>query len=434
MKHFLPALLAAFLLGFHGVAFAAISQQAHAQSTQFLESGKAQDAFALLQAEQKTGAQEWFLYGTAAHRSGHLDEAEQAYRTVLRLDPSSGRAKLELATVLSDKQQWTESRRLLLDVKAENPPERVRQNIDRYLAVIDQSVEAYSTWRVNASAGLIYDSNVNNATTAQTVTMFGLPFTLSDDARAQSDMAYTLRAEIDNVLRLSDRTSWQSNFSLAWTDYFRLNRFDVLQLSASTGPVFQLNPKTTVSLPFTADLVTYTDKGEAYSASVGFAPQFRYQATEKVALNLESNFNWKHFIGNGDRDTLSYSVSPGLDFRTCGQGSFRFGGTLGREDSGIDTYSNDLWALNASLFCPLGSDMAISIYGSYGESDYDAREVAYTEARHNKKTTVGASLQYAHKKSGVDGALGVTYTQNDSNLTLYGYEKWQVSASVKKKW
>lgn len=434
MKHSLGFLLPLSLLAGFSAAQAAIPSQVELQATQLLDSGNAQDAYSLLSAEQKTNAQDWFLYGTAAHRSGHLDQAEQAYRTVLRLDPYSGRAKLELATVLSDKQEWTESRRLLLDVKAENPPERVRQNIDRYLAVIDQSEGAYSTWRVNASAGLTYDSNVNNSTTATSVTMFGLPFTLSDDARAQSDMAYTMRAEIDNVLRLSDKTSWQSNFSLAWTDYFRLNQFDMLQLSASSGPVFQVNPKTTVSLPFTADLVTYTDKGEAYSASVGVAPQLRYQATEKVVLNLESNINWKHFIGNSDRDTLSYSLSPGVDIRTCGQGSFRFGGTLGREDSGIDTYSNNNWALNASLFCQLGSNMAFSIYGSYGESDYDAREAAYTEARHDKKTTVGASLQYAHKPSGLDGSLGVTYTHNDSKLTLYGYDKWQVSASVKKKW
>lgn len=415
-------------------AHAAASPQIEAQSTQLLETGNARAAFDLLAKEQKTDAQDWFLYGMAAHQAGQFDEAESAYRTVLRLDPSSSRAKLELGTVLSDKGNWPESRRLLLDVKAENPPERVRQNIDRYLAVIDKKEGEYSTWRVTASAGIMYDSNVNNGTSANTVTMFGLPFTLSDDAKVQADFAYTMRFEADHVARLSERTSWQSNFSFNWTDYVKHNQFDVLQLSAYTGPVFQLNPKTVFSLPVTADLAAYTDKGDIYSTSVGVAPQVRYQATEKLALSLESNINWKHFIGNSDRNTLSYSLAPALDFKTCGQGSFRFGGSVGREDSGVDTYSNDNWGLNTSLFCPLGADLAFSIYGSYGETTYDAKEAAYTVARHDKKATVGANLQYAHKLSGLDGSLGVSYTHNESNLELYEFNKVQVSASVKKKW
>lgn len=434
MKHLLTALLSIVLLTGASVAQAAISPQVERQATQLLDSGNTRSAYELLAAQPKTSPQDWFLYGMAAHRAGQLGEAERAYRTVLRLDPSSGRAKLELATVLSGKREWAESRRLLLDVKAENPPDRVRQNIDRYLAVIDQNEGAYSNWRVRASAGVLYDSNVNNGPTVNTITMFGLPFTLGADAKAQADMAYTMHFGADHVTRLSATTRWQSNFSFNWTDYFTEDRFDALQLSASSGPVFQIDPQTIFSLPLTAELVTYTDQGKAYSASVGVAPQMRYQATEKVALNLESTINWKHFIGNSARDTLSYSLAPGVDFRTCGQGSFRFGGSLGREDSGIDTYSNDNWALNASVFCPLGSNMAFSVYGSYGGSAYDGREAAYTQTRSDRKTTVGGNLRYAHKPTGLDGSLGVSYTHNDSNLPIYGYDKWQVSASVRKKW
>lgn len=178
--------------------------------------------------------------------------------------------------------------------------------------------------------------------------------------------------------------------------------------------------------------MAYTDRGEFYSASVGVAPQLRHQLNKTVAPNLNGNVNWKHFINNSDRNTLSYSISPGIDIQTCGKGTFRFGGTLGREDSGIDTYSNDNWALNTSLFCTLGSNTAFSIYGSYGESNYDKREIAYTEKRSDQKTTVGGNVQYAHQPTGLDTSLGISYTHNNSNLTLHEYEKIQATFSVRK--
>ena len=433
MNRFTSILAIILLVGGVSATHAAISPEVEGQSVRLLEAGNPQAAFELLRTQEKTSAQDWFLYGMTAHKSDNLDEAERAYRTVLRLNPSSSRSKLELATVLSGKGEWSESKRLLLDVKAENPPDRVRQNIDRYLAVINEREGEYAGWRVRASAGALYDSNVNNATISDTVTMFGLPFTLSEDAKAQSDWAYTLQFEADNVTSISSILDWQTSFAVNWTDYHAMDPYDVLQLSASTGPVFKINPQTIFSLPFTADAISYTDRGDFYSTSIGVAPQLRHQLNETVALNLNGNVNWKHFIDNDDRDTLSYSVAPGIDVRSCGQGTFRFGGTVGREDSGIDVYSNHNWGLNASIFCPLGSEMAVSLYGSYGESDYDEREVAYTETRKDEKTTIGGNLQYAHQASGWDAILGLTYTHNNSNLTLYEYEKIQATASVRKK-
>ncbi|MCP4124315.1 MAG: DUF560 domain-containing protein [Bacteroidetes bacterium] len=439
MTHFPKIILFVISLLTPIMAHAAIPSLIQQKSEDLLEQGRSQSAYDLLRSHTKSTPQDWFLYAMAAHKTEKLDEAEQAYRTVLQLDPSSGRAKLELANVLADKGDWSASKRLLLDVKAENPPDRVRQNIDRYLALINNREGEYAGWRVRTSAGVLYDSNVNNATTADTVTMFGLPFVLSDDAKAQSDMAYLLRFEAGHLGRISPNLAWQSNVTFSWTDYFELNAFDVLQLSASTGPVFQLDPQTILSIPVLAQTNSYTDTVTAinesafYSSSIGVAPQLRHQLSEELALNFNSNINWKHFIGNHERDTFSYSIAPGADIRTCGQGIFRFGGTLGRENSGINTYSNDNWGMNASIFCPLGSNVAFSIYGSYGESEYDEREAAYTETRSDKRTTVGGNLQYAHQPSGLDAILGLIFIHNGSNLTLYEYEKIQTTFSLRKK-
>lgn len=418
-------------------ANASIRNDVAQKSIQLMDSGNPRAAYNLLAAEPKTMPQDWFLYGMAAKNAGNMFEYRNAMREVITLDPNrAGRAKLELAQALYALESPDDAERLLREVKAENPPQLVRQNIDRFLAIIGDKgchTNGNQRWCVTGNASVMYDSNVNNATTSKTVTLFGLPFKLSKDARAQSDIAYRLSARIDHIVTVNDKMAWQSDLGLYWTDYFKLNRFDVLQFTASTGPVFQLDEKTILSLPVTAEAVSYTDQGDFYSLSLGFAPQLRHKLNETVSLNLGAKINWKRFIDNIARDTTSYSIAPGIDIRTCGQGTFRIGGTLGRDDSGIDIYSNDNWELNTSIYCPVGANTVASLYASYGESRYDVRESAYAVKRHDKRTVIGGTMQYAHQPSGFDGIFNVTYTHNGSNLTLYGYDKWQVTGTLRKK-
>jgi len=418
-------------------AFSAISNSANNQAIQLLDQNKAHDAYLLLNKQKKSSPQDWFLFGLAAKQSGDLLAAKHAMQKVIRLDPArSHRAKLELATAQFALEQTDDARRLLNEVKADNPPNNVRQNIDRFLSLIGDKhcrTEGNQRWCANASASVIYDSNVNNATTADTVTMFGLPFTLSDDAKAQSDTAIRVGANFDHIITIDDKTAWQSGFSINFTDYSTLDRYDVVQLLASTGAVFQINQQTLFSLPITAEAVAYTDRGEFYSTSIGIAPQLRYKLDEKTSLNLNASLSRKHFIDNGGRDTTSFAFNPSVDIQTCGQGTFRFGGGIGRDNSGIDIYSNDNWQLNASLFCSLGEGFALSVFGSYAQSDYDEREAAFAEAREDNTRTIGANLRYENAENGWEITVGGTFTENDSNLTLYSYDKFQGTLSARKK-
>jgi len=427
-----------FSLGFTCIfitqSFAAISPDIEQRSVELLESGKPVAAYELLTQQNKTTAHDWFLYGMAAHKSGSFQIAEEAYREVLRLEPNSQRAKLELASVIAENQNWSEARRLLQEVKATNPPATVVQNIDRFLSVINEREAEYSQWRVRASAGVIYDSNVNSATSADVVTLFGLPFTLSEDAKAQSDVAYTLRYEADRIDRVNDRVSWQSNFSVNWTDYAELDRFDTLQLLASTGPVFQINSNTIFSLPISSDLVVFTDEGDIYSNSIGIAPQLRHKLSDEVTLNLNGSVSHRFYEDNSERNTTSYSFSPGLDFLSgCGAETFRVGASFGRDNSGIGIYSNDNWGLNASIFCPIRENTAVSLFASIRQADYDEREFAHPVPRADETRSIGMSIQHADQNSGLDFIGSATYTENESNLGIYTYDRFQGSLTVRKK-
>jgi len=64
-------------------------------------------------------------------------------------------------------------------------PEADRLLAHQYLSRIARE----RPWRVDASLSVAPDSNVNGATDARNVQIFGLPFTLSDEARRQAGVA-----------------------------------------------------------------------------------------------------------------------------------------------------------------------------------------------------------------------------------------------------
>ncbi len=56
-----------------------------------------------------------------------------------------------------------------------------------FLAVIDKGIQ--KAWSFSFGLGYEYDSNVNAGPGVDTILMYNLPFTLSDDAKGNSDYA-----------------------------------------------------------------------------------------------------------------------------------------------------------------------------------------------------------------------------------------------------
>jgi outer membrane protein len=405
------------------------------QVTAMLDAGQGREAYKLLVSgfdQVSAEAQDWFLLGMTARAAGDLATAEKAFAKVIIISPASaGRSKLELAQMYYNNGNYGAARRLLLEVRAENPPPQVRQNIDRYLALMGEKPQEEDTLKLRASAGVTYDSNVNQATKKDTVTMFGLPFTLSDDAKAQDDFYATMRFELDHVVRVNDRMDWQSGLSVARREYFKLNQYDSFTLEASTGPVFKLGEATLLSLPASVEMMRYDNGDDLYSIVAGVTPQLRTRLSEKASLTLAGNVAHKWFYNNSDRNTWMFDASPSVDFQV-GEGNFRLGASLGRDKSDVDTASNWRAGLNASLNQPLGENIAGSVWASFMHSEYDAKEAAYTEAREDDRLSAGFDLRYALKEPGLDLILSGSVTRNNSNLKLYEYNQFQTTFTIAK--
>jgi outer membrane protein len=423
-------------------ALAAVDRGTEQRANQLLSMGKPLEVVQLLRPRigSSDSAQTWFLMGKASEQIGDLNGAAVAYRQVLARDPNAQRVKLDLARVLAARNQGDDAsnaERLLREVRATNPPAQVAANIDRFLSMMQNRDAVGSAWRARATVGAGYDSNVNQATSAREVRLFGLPFTLSRDARKMGSAYMFFKGELDHIYRFNREFAWTSNLTFGARRNFNVQNFDSYTINAATGPVWQPGDKTTVLLPVFVNVMRYENErlkaGQRfYSNEFGIAPQVRYALTDAISANLTTSIARKHLFESQDRNSTVVNVSPGFDFRTASFGTFTVGASFGREISRQSTSSNRSIGGNLGWQYAFSNKLVGSVYGQYADSRYDAQEAAYDEKRRDKRTTLGLDLIYTWDWIGADILLSYAHTRNVSNIPLYSYTKDTASLAVRK--
>jgi outer membrane protein len=142
-----------------------------------------------------------FLSGYMASQTNELKTAESEFRAVLRDRPDMTRARLELASVLMrrGKTAAADHHYRLAEEDADLPPE-----IEQTIRQVRGYIRSKRNWTFNVTVGLAPDSNINSATDAQTVAIYGTPFTLDRAARRKSGVGQTVGANGSVRLRLKD--------------------------------------------------------------------------------------------------------------------------------------------------------------------------------------------------------------------------------------
>lgn len=204
-------------------------------------------ALAAVRLPRSPGGAAW----TSQARRRLYDEAAGAFRRILEHRPDLPRPRLELARALFERGRCTEppddlvehlfgddcdaARHHFRRVLSGELPEPVIGNVNRYLVAI----RARKRLSGHFQAALAPDSNVNAATHARTVRIFGLPFELDEDARASSGIGLSLSAAGEFQHPLSTNRDMQARLRLGAGLYRREyggSRFDDMTVTAHAGP------------------------------------------------------------------------------------------------------------------------------------------------------------------------------------------------------
>lgn len=157
-----------------------------------VQSGKADEAFELLQAQSaEYGGDPEFdlLLGMTANQAGHPDQALFALERVLIAQPQNHRARLELARAYLTLGDYDSARREFSTLFADHPQADISSDAERLSAEINRQDKGQQT-RQRAYLDLKFgsDSNVNSATSAASVTLpGGQVILLNDESRERDD-------------------------------------------------------------------------------------------------------------------------------------------------------------------------------------------------------------------------------------------------------
>lgn len=416
------------------------------QAEQLLAADQAGQALGFLEAAhnpQTATTQEFFLLGISAKFSGNLAKAERYFRSALAREPGAGRIRLELAEVLFRQGKFGDSRSELVTVRGMNPPEQVRQNIDVFIAQVEAAKAdpnrvaqgPKKNWSAYITAGFTSDSNVNAGPDTDTVFLYGLPFTLSSSAQETKDTAFFLRAGINHQAQLDNGVLWRSSANIGVTRYFESSAYNTTSLNLSSGPAFPIGERGGLSFPITYEVQRYDEQGSWYSQSWGIAPRFQYALQDNLQFYLDTSITRKRFNGASNRDLTAYTFNPSLNFQPHENGNIAVGLQYGRENSGLDIYSNTVRGAYLGyqhVFREKG--VQASITASYTNTRFDGIQAAYTEARHDVSRRISFSISYAVPNFESVSIVGTaSYQDNHSNLPINTYERTQFSLSFTKR-
>jgi tetratricopeptide (TPR) repeat protein len=349
-------------------------------------------------------------------------DAAIEFRALLDEKPDAARVRLELARVLALMGDEGGARRQLRQAQSAGLPPDVATVVDQFANALR------STRRFGGSleVSLAPDTNINRATSAQTLDTIIAPLQLSRDAREQSGLGLKLggqgyvRLPVEKSVALLGRAS-------AGGTLYRQDQFDDISTSLAAGPEITLGR-------------------DRLRPSFGLG--WRYYGGDFYARTQSAGIEWMHVVGRrGQIETdfsaarARYALNP-LQDGSIYDGSVaierafnpRTGGSITlsanrqtAQDPGYATASGGVSAL-------LWRDIKWStVYGTatYRHLDSDARLFLYPKSRSDVYYRLGLGVAFRKLAyAGLAPIIRAGFERNRSTVGIYDYRRLSVDVGV----
>lgn len=393
-----------------------------------------------------------FKQGMEALEDDRLKSAMEAFHSILSNQPALHRARLELAVAYYKAFQYEEAQKLAQTVLDDphTPPE-VRVTVLAFLAQVKKDQEAFTQrheFKPSFALGYMYDSNVNVGPSSDIVQIDGGTLTLipgsterSDDASVMA-LGFTHRYQPGKTFEFGERTAvflWQTEAGLYHREYSSEDEFNLSVLSLSTGPAWVVLRHWRANLALRGEYVWLSNSELALLTSINPAVTWQFQDGE---LTLDATVTDRDYEdgrpsilgGDGGREGTYMAVGPSLGhYFNKRKVAAQIGVRAVDFDAEEDRYSYDGYELYAGVNVKTWEGG--SVYGrvSYRDVEYDGVEPFFGIARDEDEQRYALGVRHEFKDGYLNKwSLGGSfqYTENDSNLSLYDYDREQVMVNL----
>ena len=373
-----------------------------------------------------------YALATAAIDSGRYGDAVIALQRVLAVQPGNAAARAELARAYALAGDIDTARQEFATV-VDDPslPDPVRQRFTGFVRQFDEQIAGGgSNVSGYVDARLGHDSNINAATdlTQVTIPLFSFlgPGQLGPGAVAQDDEYYELSAGVSAVTAISRQDRLFGSLLGSWHDNFEGAAFDTASLTGTAGYAHSFANRDVVSLSAQAQRFWLDDNG--YRNSIGAVAQYTKVLPRGRALTLSAQYNRLDFDGQPNLDADRYAVAVGYVTQNLSANV-----SAGKEETRLaagDAFSN--WFANASLGGEYPVSERIAVQGGIGFDmrRYDAPDALFLVERADERLDAQLGLKLAITDA-IYFQPRATYTRNWSNIALYDYDRYTLTAGVR---
>ncbi|TPG20503.1 DUF560 domain-containing protein [Sphingomonas koreensis] len=360
-----------------------------------------------------------FLAGYVAEQTGDYGHAASYYRTILADDPRQTGVRLELAkTMLALHQPQAADRQFRIAAQDDQLPPEVLRTI----RTVRDTIRAARPWQIDVSFGLAPDSNINSATSADSVTVLfagtPIPLQLDDRARARSGVGETGRLSARLRLPVAGKLSALVDLDAAGTNYPG-DDFDDFTIQGATGADYAVSDRASVSLEGVAAQRWYG--GNVVSRQVGVKGGAQRLIGAKRQIGLQIDVRHTDALFNHGYDgwqgglyaTYEQALSPAV---VISASPF-----IRRDWLDERAYSNTEIGANVGIGgeLPKGLDFGLSAGGS--RAVYDA-PIAFFDSHPRKDWRLVARATLGDRKIrilGLSPQVSWSFTRIASSIGLY---------------
>lgn len=385
-----------------------------------------------------------FEQGMEALEDDRLQSAMRAFQSILSQQPGLHRARLELALAYYKALQYEEARRHAQQVldDPQTPPE-VRVTVLAFLAQVDRDQQAFlvkHTFKPSIGLGLMYDSNVNVGPGTDIVEE--IPgATLSASSLERSDNAVVLTAGLSHRYQpgrtfvFGERTAgflWQTQANLYHRAYNDEDDFDLTVLTASTGPAWVVLRHWRANLALTVDRIWLGNEELAWFASLNPAVTWQFDNGE---LTWDATFTDRRYDDSADSGREGTYRATGLSlgrYFLQRKVAAQVGARLLDFNADADRYGHDGFELLAGVIVKAWPGGTVFARANHRDVQYDGNETVNV-ARDERERRLSAGFQHDFRAGNLDKWTlggGIQYTENDSNISYFNYDRRQVMLTL----
>lgn len=373
-----------------------------------------------------------YRLGIAALDAGHYGEAVLAFQRVLAVQPDNAPARAELARAYALAGDIDTARQEFATV-VDDPslPDPVRQRFTGFVRQFDKQIAGGGSdisGFVDARIG--HDSNVNAATDLTTIVIplfsFLGPGTLGPGAVAQDDEFYEIQGGVSAVTAIGRQDRLFASALANWRDNFDSRAFDQAALTGTAGYAHSFADRDVLSL--SGQVQKFWLGYDGYRTSYGAIAQYTRTLDGGRALTLSAQWSRLDYDGAPLRDADRYAV--GIGYVTRSVAANLTGGKEETRRQAGDAESNWFAGANVGGEFPVAGRVAIVAGAAFDLRRYDQPDPLFLTKRHDERIDLTAGVKVALTDN-LFFQPRATWTRNWSNIALYDYDRWTVSAGLR---